>query len=218
MDNAVKALEIAGGVLIAILILSLFVFMFNQVSYNQAMQNQNEETKKIEEFNKKYEAYNKNILYGADVISVINMAISNNIEETAGGQYDTSDPYFIEVSFELNTDLTTKIEAVDREGNKIENIRYDDFDTKLEADHGPYRISSEDDVEKIELIMPTEDGTVIEYNKRTGTTLIAKGAYEEFINRIFTCDSIGYNTVTGRVNEVVFTEVNTTEDAEVEAP
>ena len=82
MENAAKALEIAGGVLIALLIISLFVYMFNQVSYHQSMQNQNLETQKLEAFNKTYEAYNKSILYGADVISVINMAISNNYLET----------------------------------------------------------------------------------------------------------------------------------------
>lgn len=217
MDNAVKALEIAGGVLIAVLILSLFVFMFNQVSYNQAMQNQNEETKKIQEFNKKYEAYNKNILYGADVISVINMAISNNIEETVNGQFDTDDPYYIDVSFELKTDVVAKIKSVDKDGVVTDNIKYEDV--KLEAEHAPYRISSKDDMEQIKIIMPTEDGTVIEYNKRLGTTIIATGAYEEFINKIFTCEAIRYNTVTGRVNEVVFTEVETSDgSSEVEVP
>ena len=159
MDNAVKALEIAGGVLIAILILSLFVFMFNQVSYNQAMQNQNEETKKIEEFNKKYEAYNKNILYGADVISVINMAISNNIEETVNGQFDTDDPYYIDVSFELKTDVVAKIKSVDKDGVVTDNIKYEDV--KLEAEHAPYRISSKDDMEQIYSVYEEADVVVL---------------------------------------------------------
>ncbi len=81
MDNAVKALEIAGGILIAILVISLFIYMFAQVGYNQAMQNSNIETQKLLQFNKKYEAYNKNLLYGTDVLSVINMARSNNSVE-----------------------------------------------------------------------------------------------------------------------------------------
>ena len=81
MDNAVKALEIAGGILIVILVISLFIYMFAQVGYNQAMQNSNIETQKLLQFNKKYEAYNKNLLYGTDVLSVINMARSNNSVE-----------------------------------------------------------------------------------------------------------------------------------------
>ena len=211
MDNAVKALEMAGGVLIAILILSLFVYMFNQVSYNQAMQNQNEEAKRIEAFNKKYEAYNKNILYGSDVISVINMGINNNSEETAGGEYSKDDPYSIDVSFTLLNDLVLSVEAIDKDGVVIDNIVYEDAPV-LEAEESPYKISDEDDLDKIALIMPSENGVVIEYNNRLETTFVAKGAYEEFINRIFRCSGIEYNATTGRVVSISFQEIDTTKE------
>lgn len=221
MENAAKALEIAGGVLIALLIISLFVYMFNQVSYHQSMQNQNLETQKLEAFNKTYEAYNKSILYGADVISVINMAISNNYLETMDGNpYDETDANYINVIFKLNEDITTKIVAVEF-GETVEEgevVQLTDGslaeETRLNAKDGTgdqieYTISDEELMKKIELILPSETGTVIKYDKRLGLTLIAQEAYEEFINRIFTCERVTYHPTTGKVNGMVFTELDT---------
>ena len=67
MENATKALEIAGGILIATLIISLFIYMFNELSVSQATQNKNAEAEALQKFNAKYDAYNKNILYGETV-------------------------------------------------------------------------------------------------------------------------------------------------------
>lgn len=221
MENAARALEIAGGVLIALLIISLFVYMFNQVSYHQATQNQNLETQKLEAFNKTYEAYNKSILYGADVISVINMARSNNYLETMNGDpYDATDANYINVTFKLNEDIITKIVAVElgetvdegeviqlTDGSLAEETRLDAKDST--GNQIEYTISDDELMKKIELILPSETGTVIKYDKRLGITLIAKEAYEEFINRIFTCEKVTYHPVTGKVNGMVFAELDT---------
>lgn len=236
MENAAKALEIAGGVLIALLIISLFVYMFNKVSYHQAVQNQNLETQKIEAFNKTYESYNKSILYGADVISVINMAISHNLLETEGSSYsdDTfgnrtytwnkNDPNFIEVTFKLEDSIQASVKAYyDDEIAKgmildpevIESLEV--ADPVLDAYTNPgisstrieYKLSK--DMDKIKLILPSESGTVIKHNKRLGITLIAEQAYEDFISRIFKCEQISYNVETGRVNKIVFSEHKTSD-------
>ena len=78
MENATKALLIAGGVLIAIIILSMFLMMYNRVS---EMRNAQEEQKKIEQlmaYNAQFEVYNKKLMYGADVITLINKVVENN--------------------------------------------------------------------------------------------------------------------------------------------
>lgn len=82
MENAAKALIIAGGILIAILILSLLVYAF---STNRKMAMQQEKIRLAEqaaEFNSGYQAYNKKVMYGADVISVINKAAEYNKDIT----------------------------------------------------------------------------------------------------------------------------------------
>lgn len=78
MENATKALLIAGGVLIAIIIITMFIMMFNRLSN---IQNEQEEQQKIEQlaaFNAQFEAYNKKAMYGTDVITLINKVVENN--------------------------------------------------------------------------------------------------------------------------------------------
>lgn len=78
MENASKALVIAGGVLIGIIILGLLIYMVNNLSSISTAQEKAKEAEQIAEFNKVYESYDKKKLRGSEVVSVINRAIDNN--------------------------------------------------------------------------------------------------------------------------------------------
>ena len=78
MENAAKALLIAGGILFAILILSLIVYVSNATTRMAEAQEQKKLVEELEAFNKSYEAYNKRRMYGADVITVVKKAIDYN--------------------------------------------------------------------------------------------------------------------------------------------
>ena len=78
MENASKAIVIAGGILIGIITISIFYFMFNRISSFTDATSKNSEQEELLEFNQSFEYYNKKLMYGADVISVINKAIDNN--------------------------------------------------------------------------------------------------------------------------------------------
>lgn len=78
MENASKALLMAGGILLAILILSAFVFMFSSVKNFSASQDAKALEDQIKAFNSEYEAYNKTVMYGVDVITVINKSMDYN--------------------------------------------------------------------------------------------------------------------------------------------
>lgn len=78
MENAVKALLIAGGIFFAILILSLIVYMSTATTRMAEAQEQKKVIEELESFNKNYEAYNKKRMYGADIITVVNKAIDYN--------------------------------------------------------------------------------------------------------------------------------------------
>lgn len=80
MENATQALLIAGGILFALLTLSILVFMFNNAGQMQSTQYTKEEAERLEKWNAEWEAYDKRILYGADVLTVLNKAKQNNIE------------------------------------------------------------------------------------------------------------------------------------------
>jgi len=79
MENASKALLIAGGVLLAIIIITMFLSMYGQI---KGMEEAKEEKIKLEQlhaFNAQYEAYDKHIMYGADVITLSNKVDEHNL-------------------------------------------------------------------------------------------------------------------------------------------
>lgn len=78
MENASKALLMAGGILIAVLTIALVIQVFSSISHNYKAQDDIEAVEQITAFNKEYESYNRKLLRGTDVISVCNKAISNN--------------------------------------------------------------------------------------------------------------------------------------------
>lgn len=59
MENAAKALTIAGGVLIAVMLAVLVYYVFTQWGESQKMQQEDVDTVKIEEFNKSYLSYER---------------------------------------------------------------------------------------------------------------------------------------------------------------
>lgn len=78
MENASKALIMAAGVLIGILILSLAIYLFATFGANSAeIYNQIEEQKLVE-LNSKYTVYNRSDLQIYDIVTVTNLARENN--------------------------------------------------------------------------------------------------------------------------------------------
>lgn len=103
MENASKALLIAGGVLIAILIVSVLVVTLNIVNSNQKTREKALATEQLAEFNQKYEAYNKKALRGTDIITLMKMAIENNNKMEVA---DVGEQYFINIRLELKNTYT----------------------------------------------------------------------------------------------------------------
>lgn len=80
MENATQAILIAGGVLLGILTITLLVYMLSTISTMGNAQQQTEEVQRLAEWNSEWEAYNKKLLYGTEVLTVINKANQNNKE------------------------------------------------------------------------------------------------------------------------------------------
>lgn len=94
MENASKALLIAGGVLIALIILTMLIMMFNSMSNMQKEQEEQTKIEQIAAFNSEFEAYNKKVMYGTDVITLINKVAENN------KKYSTNNDYKITVTLD----------------------------------------------------------------------------------------------------------------------
>lgn len=120
MENASKALYIAASVFVAVIILSLVVILFNKIDDTHTARDKEKEEKNLTEFNAEYDAFNKRLMYGADVISCINKAISNNKEA-----YDAKDPdLYIDIIVKMDANLEEKFKIY-----KIKNGRTITIDT-----------------------------------------------------------------------------------------
>ncbi|MBR6504366.1 MAG: hypothetical protein IKT41_01375 [Clostridia bacterium] len=72
MENASKALIMAGSILIALLTIGALMFMFDNISGVEKQKNQNAEIEAVLEFNRQFEAFDTVGLRGSDLLTVIN--------------------------------------------------------------------------------------------------------------------------------------------------
>lgn len=96
MENATKALLIAAGVLLSIMILSLIVVFWDQMSAYFSAQHDAVIIKQIVEFNKKFDNYNGKTIRGSELLSVINRVVDYNNSEHDMIGYE---PIIIEINF-----------------------------------------------------------------------------------------------------------------------
>ena len=102
MENAAKALYMAAGVLIGIMLLSVIVFIFSSGGKIWETKDSNAETQKIEEFNSKliiYTGDSRNTIF--DVITACNLAYDINKQN----EYDNINNIEIDIkglSFDYN--------------------------------------------------------------------------------------------------------------------
>lgn len=82
MENGAKALVIAGSVLIAILVISILVIFYNNIKEFQGTNHNVDVLEQIEEFNKQYDVYYRDNLYGSDILSIANKVVDYNKRES----------------------------------------------------------------------------------------------------------------------------------------
>ena len=81
MENAAKALQIAGGVLISLLIIGALVYGYQQLSTLEQTREDAEGIAQAADFNRNYELYNRSGLYGSELLSLANKMEDYNIKQ-----------------------------------------------------------------------------------------------------------------------------------------
>ncbi len=82
MENASKALIIAGGILIAMMIVGLLTFGYTQIRNYQRAEADTERQQEVLEFNKRFEGYNRRSVRGYQLISLSNLVTDTNTRFT----------------------------------------------------------------------------------------------------------------------------------------
>lgn len=205
MENASKALLIAGGILIAMIVISIFIMGYSNITQLAQTEVDAELKQQIDDYNKPYLAFNKNTMYGIDVISALNLAISNNkLNKVSLGE-----EFYVDVSFKLKDliqdreDIYTLDTSTNTQSHKIDPIK--NYDFKIGE---TYKLSSNlneiinfldtaNNVEQERTINETDDkGTVLKYTVRYS-------GIADFKRKTFKCSKVEYDS-NGRVKSIEF--------------
>lgn len=89
MENATKALLIAAGILFAVMIMSLLLVGYNQISSYYSAQHEEQQIKQLADYNKIFQNYNRKKIRGNEMISLMNRVIDYNERQA----YDESKQY-----------------------------------------------------------------------------------------------------------------------------
>ena len=154
MENASKALLIAGGILISVLILSVCIMVYNNMT---SLSNSNQkilEAEQLAKYNMEWESYNRDNLRGADVISIYNKAMDVNekYKKQEGIDYD-----MITVCFKLKNEVEQEIEEWEWD---TQQKQYKKIKSKIKTpltDNKVYKTSNNSDLSKIKEFMTTTD-------------------------------------------------------------
>ena len=117
MENATKALIIAGGILIAMLIVGLLTWGYTQLRLLRQTNVEEEERQQIVEFNERFEAYNKKVVRGYQMISLANLV------------YDTNSRYTEEVGYTPVTIIVDGLSDQNATGEDLVNYIQTYYDT-----------------------------------------------------------------------------------------
>lgn len=133
MDNSIsKALIMVASVLLAMLVIAFIVHSFMQVGNWATTQDDELLTEQKDKFNKEYEVYDKKLMYGVDVISCLNKALSNNDrinkrKVVNGETYD--EDYAVKCSVKINTKLQESITVYYTENGATREKEGGDWDS-----------------------------------------------------------------------------------------
>lgn len=80
MENISKSVIMIGSVLISLIIVGVLIFSFYKISNFEKSKLDDEKVLQAIELNKKIESYNREDLYGSDIISIVNLASDYNLK------------------------------------------------------------------------------------------------------------------------------------------
>ena len=225
MENASKALIIAGSVLMAVLVIGALMLMYNQITDIEQTKTDNDELSKMEDYSKKFEEYNGTI-YGSELFSLA------NLQDDYTKRYKQEDGYTkITITVIINNSIsgTSYFQSGEKEISKIleDKNRIENYITKYEskkmfkgktvkyysqltireiADMYGVNFSSDDLESDVEDKIRQKGGEAKRLIEAIAEYKNIKSVYTEFKNKRFKCTNVTYNRNNGRIESMRFEE------------
>lgn len=129
MENASKALLLAGSVLMAVIVIAALVYMFGQLSNAQQTKADVDELSKITEYGKRFEQFNKTI-HGAELLSLANLQSDYNATQSEESGY-TEIQIRVKLDYNISDEQTTYFRA----GNTYDIQEFSEKITKYSSNN-----------------------------------------------------------------------------------
>lgn len=177
MENAAKALTMAASVLIAMVIISSVLLVFNNLNNYQKV---NEEVKKdaqVIEFNRQFDTYDRTDVRGSDLLSLINKVVDYNERQSSVGNEGSELGY---KPIKLIIDIKNNIDNMrvpNADVSQLQLFKRNEYEIKENIVTGNFKEEILDIIDEIE-----NDNTV--NLKKSDYTQLAVG-----ISSIFLCGS-----------------------------
>ena len=237
MENASKALIIAGSVLMAMMVIGALVLMYNQISNIEQIKAENADIKKMQDYSKRFEEYNRTI-YGSELFSLANLQedynkkfkeddgytpiiiyvdIKNSIPDS---EYFKKGNLPIATILRYKNEIEKKIEECENEkffGNKGKTIKYysqltiRELVDKLKDDKilgQDFDYNSSDTEDDIKkAIEAAENGRCKGLFEEIDAYKNLNTTYKEFKYKRFKCTKVELNNYNGRIEKMNFEEI-----------
>ncbi len=123
MENASKALIIAGAILLAILLISLGIMIYNQAQ--NTVNNSGMSQAEIQAYNNRFMKYEGSNKTGSEVKSLVNEAIATNSDESIDAKVKVNNNESFSTS-DIDTTAKYKV-TLSYEKGRVSNIAYEEM-------------------------------------------------------------------------------------------
>lgn len=210
MENASKALIMAGSILLAVLIITALIYTFNQISNLKQVEASTEEEKVLAQYSKEIDGFDKAGLYGSEVLSLANLIEDYNIKQADLKNYEPIElkvtiteiigaEYLKTTEYTKYKDLTNDFKKIESEVNKLKKKVY--YGQTVEKLSGMTEWKFDEIMEGVseqEIVKIKED---INKYQNLNTEI------QTFKNKRFNKPEVKHDEATGRVLSVTYKEI-----------
>lgn len=220
MENASKALIMAGSVLIALLILGALLLMFNNLSSYQKVGERDTREAQVIEFNNQFTTYLRDDVRGSDMISLMNRIVDYNTRKgnnTEGFEKMKIEITGIDVKNLLMYDKDHDEQIIKTQYNQDninELLTIKGLEDKYQAKYITALSSNISKVmasqEETQNILPKNINTYVGGYAQIKKDTAKYYQYSQFKRLHFNCDTNAtkYSTSSGRITELKFKATN----------
>ncbi len=152
MENASKALLIAGALILGMLLISLLLYTIGIFKDYQGSKDELINIENTAKFNQRFTIYDRTDVQGYELITLVNQIVDYNERKTTDSQYGNDEQYpFITLIIDMNgmADKLLRDDTISQEYRLFKNVTYCDDELSAKNRRGRYSSFEKDIQDKL---------------------------------------------------------------------